>query len=123
MQGRANALCCAPVRISVDAMKIQQLPVGTRFHYDGRQFVKTGPMFAAGEDGRQHLIPKYARLEVVGSVPASAPGQAAGQLARAEVAAAFESFCSDCRELLAAGSEPAFAAARERFLQALEAQR
>jgi len=36
-------------------MKLQEIPVGARFEYQGRVFVKTGPITATAEDGGQRM--------------------------------------------------------------------
>lgn len=101
-------------------MKIHQLPLGARFEYEGEEFVKTGPMFATGKAGGQRLIPKYARLKVLGEL-ASASGGRAGALADTAVLEAFEAFYAICRQMVPPGRHPALSAARERFLEAVKA--
>lgn len=51
-------------------MKFGQLPVGTRFDYEGVQYVKTGPLVAAPEDGgAQRFLGRYADVRVLVSTP------------------------------------------------------
>ena len=55
-------------------MKFQDLPVGARFEYQGKVFVKTGPITAASEAGGQQMIPRYADLRPLDR-PEALPGQ------------------------------------------------
>lgn len=99
-------------------MKINQIPLGTRFILDGKTYVKSGPMLATC-DGAQRFIPKYATLVPVDGIsaqPATAPSDS---LSRAAVAQAFAAFCQECQALLPAERQEEMAAARERFLQAI----
>ena len=50
-------------------MKLQHLAIGDRFEYDGKIFVKTGPVTASSENGGQQMIPRYAILKPL-DVPA-----------------------------------------------------
>lgn len=53
-------------------MKFGQLPVGTRFDYEGVQYVKTGPLVAAPEDGgAQRFLGRYADVRVLVSTPSA----------------------------------------------------
>lgn len=97
-------------------MKIHQLPLGARFEYEGEEFVKTGPMFATGKSGGQRLIPKYARLKVLGDA-GSVPDKKA--LAKVAVLGAFETFYATCRQLAPEDKHAELTAARERFMKAL----
>lgn len=54
-------------------MKLQDLPVGARFEYQGRIFVKTGPITATAEDGGQRMIPRYADLRPLDPLPEKPP--------------------------------------------------
>lgn len=80
-------------------MKFQHLPVGARFEYDGRVYVKTGPLTAAGETGGQRIIPRSAVLRNLES-PATGKPKAGRRLDEAAVMAAFEAFHGECARLL-----------------------
>lgn len=99
-------------------MKIHQLPMGARFEYEGKAYVKTGPLVATGETG-QRLIPKHAVLRVLdGSAPASAAP--ARELSRERVRAAFAAYHARCMALLAPEQQAALETARADFLKAIE---
>lgn len=103
-------------------MKIHQLPQGARFEYEGEEYVKTGPLFAAGKGG-QRLIPKYAVLKPVGAIGAigANPGKAAGEsMSRAAVLEGFATFYTECKTLVPEGRQSMLDAARDRFLRALD---
>jgi hypothetical protein len=104
-------------------MKFSQLPIGARFEFEGRVYVKTGPIAAASEEGGPRMIPRYAVLRPLDG-SASAPGpRAPRSLDEATVLEAFEVFHGECRRLLEGGTGAAplreLAAARERFMAAL----
>lgn len=100
-------------------MKIHQLPEGARFEFEGAEYVKTGPLVGTRHDGRQRLIPRHALLKPLDAVVA-APAPQRAVLARADVLAAFDVFSAECVRLVDAGHQAALAAARERFLKALD---
>jgi len=99
-------------------MKIHQLPLGARFVFEGQEFVKTGPMFAAGQDGGQRLIPKYAQLTVLGENASDADPKPRA-LTKASVLTAFEAFYSRCKELAPEDRHPELDIARDHFLRVL----
>ena len=101
-------------------MKLQDIPVGARFEYQGRVFVKTGPMTATAEDGGQRMIPRYADLRPLNPPP---PGDKPGPRSRldeAKVRAAFDEFHRTCLRITDDFSRPELEAARQRFLAALK---
>ncbi|TCJ18916.1 hypothetical protein EZJ19_01540 [Parasulfuritortus cantonensis] len=100
-------------------MKFQHLPVGARFEYEGKTYVKTGPIAAASETGAQRMIPRHAVLNPLDGAGERAPARAARKLAEATVLAAFERYHAECLGLAGAEAGPALAAARGRFLAAL----
>lgn len=102
-------------------MKLQHLPVGARFEYEGKIFVKTGPLTAASEEGGQRVIPRYAILKPL-DLPATEERTAspAGRLDRRAVRTAFEAFYAEALRLGGSDAEPELAAARERFLATLK---
>ncbi len=100
-------------------MKIHQLPDGARFEYEGAEYVKTGPMFAAGKDG-QRLIPKYAVLKPLDSVPASTAPQRADAVSRTRVLEAFGAFYDTCYAWVPPEKQGEMAACRNLFLTQLD---
>jgi hypothetical protein len=79
-------------------MKFTQLPVGSRFLWQGERYAKTGPMTAHAADGSQKLIPRSARVEPAGAADGhhNAAGDAA--LARADVLTALAALTDSLRE-------------------------
>lgn len=100
-------------------MKIQHLPIGARFEFDGQIFVKTGPMTAASEAGGQRVIPRYATLRAL-EAPVIEKAPKAGTVDRARVMAAFAEYEAICSGLLDEASKPKLEAARQAFLAALK---
>jgi hypothetical protein len=100
-------------------VKIHQLPQGARFLYEGKEYVKTGPMFATC-DGAQRLIPKYAVLKPTGEVASTRGNAQQDFLPRTGVMDAFERFYAECRRRMPDDQQMALAAARDAFLQALD---
>lgn len=81
-------------------MKFSQLPIGARFEFEGKAYVKTGPIAASSEEGGQRMIPRYAVLRPLdGSVPVESP-KAPRSLDEAMVRKALEIFFQDCDRLL-----------------------
>jgi hypothetical protein len=102
-------------------MKLQHLAIGDRFEYDGKVFVKTGPVTASSENGGQQMIPRYAVLKPL-DVPVrddEKPGMRR-KVEEKKVLAAFDDFYKTCSELLDESALPALAEARERFLGRLK---
>ncbi len=109
-------------------MKFQMLPMGARFEYEGKVYLKTGPMTATAEEGGQRIIPRFAVLKPLDAAVAATarPGR---KLDEAAVQAAFDRFYAECADLLF-GHEPdlqrardlraAMERARERFKSELE---
>ncbi len=114
-------------------MKFQQLPLGARFEFEGRVYVKVGPMAASAEDGGgQRLIPRWAVLKPLDGAAGATPKRPARQLDEAAVTAAFEAYHAACARLLdeactdvdrGMALRTGLARARGRFLQALEQAR
>ncbi|MEW5771150.1 MAG: hypothetical protein AB1831_12410 [Pseudomonadota bacterium] len=109
-------------------MKFTQLPIGTRFEFEGRVYVKTGPIAAASESGAQRMIPRYAVLRPLDGALPPPPPPSTRQVEEAAVLAAFEAYHEECRRLLTSAvsdtvrlalARDGLAAARERFLAAL----
>lgn len=100
-------------------MKLQHLPIGARFEFEGQIFVKTGPMTAASEAGGQRIIPRYATLRAL-EAPVIEKVPKAGMLDRARVMAAFAEYEKICAGLVDEVSKPILEAARQAFLAALK---
>ncbi len=102
-------------------MKLQHLAIGARFEYEGKVFVKTGPLTASSEQGGQQMIPRYATLKPLDVAEAApAPGVAARRLDPQKVRKAFDVFYAVCQQACPAEAEPQLAAARVAFLAALK---
>lgn len=99
-------------------MKIHLIPMGTRFEYEGEEYVKSGPMIGSGKNG-QRLIPKYAVLKLVGESGASGNAAAGTVPSPAAVLQAFDAFYAKCQTLVGAELHAELAAARAEFLAAL----
>ena len=104
-------------------MKFQLLAVGARFEFEGKEYVKTGPL-TASSDGVQRMIPRFAVLKLLdASVEPARKTQR--KLDEAIVLAAFETFFAESTRLLQTLPSDAdqartclaeLAAARQRFL-------
>jgi hypothetical protein len=109
-------------------MKFQQLPIGGRFEFEGKVYVKTGPVTATSEQGGQRMIPRYATLRPLDGTIAAAPPAPQRKLDEAQVLAAFEAFCGECERVLAgvaahglplAEARDGLSLARQQFLAAM----
>tara|TARA_R110001583_G_scaffold132142_2_gene284115 strand:+ start:82975 stop:83280 length:306 start_codon:yes stop_codon:yes gene_type:complete len=100
-------------------MKLNQIPMGARFEYKGMVLTKTGPMTAATEKGGQHFIPKFAVLKPVAGEPSPLPAAESRTLDADKVLAAFETYHSMALRLADETARAELAAARVRFLAAL----
>jgi hypothetical protein len=102
-------------------MKLQHLAIGARFEYEGAVYVKTGPLTAASEEGRQRIIPRYAILRPL-DVPAaeSNPSPVKGRLEAVRVRTAFERFYESCERLVPEDGRNELAEARQLFLEAIK---
>ena len=89
-------------------MKLQDIPMGGRFEYQGKVFFKTGPITAASSPGGQCVIPRSAVLSPV--------RENTGGLDKDSVLAAFDAFYLTCARLTAESAQAELAAARQRFL-------
>lgn len=102
-------------------MKLQDIPLGGRFEYDGKIFTKTGPLTASSEEGGQSLIPRYANLR-----PLDLPAQderTAGMQRRLEATAvkkAIDDFYRSAAELVDEAALPTLAEARQHCLDKLK---
>lgn len=101
-------------------MKFQHLPIGARFEFEGKVYVKTGPIAAASESGGQRMIPRHAVLRPLDGTPPPPPPKASRKLDEAQVLAAFEAFYGECTSLLDEPARLALAGAKARFLASLQ---
>lgn len=100
-------------------MKLQQLSLGARFEYQGKVFVKTGPLTARSEDGGQQMIPRYAVLTPLDEArPEARAGR--GHLSETTVRAAFDVFYRSCTRLLPEAEQASLEEARQRFFSSLK---
>ncbi len=98
-------------------MKFQQLEMGARFEYQGKLYVKEGPVAAREvESGKSRMIPRYALLKPVAESPKGGAKAAPKMVPRDAVLAAFEVFHGECAACLPPEAEARLAAARARFL-------
>lgn len=104
---------------SQSSMKLQHLNIGTRFEYEGKVYVKTGPITASAEDGGQRVIPRYAVLRPLDLPEPAAPGAAIRKLDPKKVRKAFDLFYASCSQYCPPERESELAAARAEFLLAL----
>jgi hypothetical protein len=109
-------------------MKFQLLAIGARFEFEGKVYVKTGPLTAATEAGGQRMIPRSAVLKPLDAPVVEKP-KAGRKLDEAAVTAAFELFFTDCARLLQTAESDVLRAralraeldaARQRFLAGLK---
>lgn len=102
-------------------MKLQHLPIGARFEYEGQIYVKTGPLTASAEQGGQRVIPRYAVLRPLDPTPsAEAPGAGVRRLDAQRVRKAFDRFYAVCEQSVPSERLTALEAARAEFLAALK---
>jgi hypothetical protein len=102
--------------------------MGARFEFQGKVYVKTGPIAATSEEGGQRMIPRYAVLRPLdGPVPVPSP-RVPRILDEATVLSAFEPFYQACVGVLEGaveddgrldGARRELSLARDRFLAAL----
>lgn len=105
-------------------MKFPLLPLGARFQFQGRVYVKTGPLLGTPEDGGEtRVIPRWAVLQPVGEAARpAAPPPADQPLEAAQVMAAFDEYHARCVQLLADAPverRQALEEARRAFLERL----
>jgi hypothetical protein len=75
-------------------MKIDQLPIGSRFQWKGRSYTKVGSMTASADGGGVDFIPRHAALQPIPgeAPPPAAQAEAVPPLDAAKVKAAFETY-------------------------------
>lgn len=97
-------------------MKFGQLPVGTRFDYEGVQYVKTGPLVAAPEDGgAQRFLGRYADVRVLVSTPSASRANTGS-----DWPSAFDALYAECIAAIDAlgASDPTAATRAKQHLEA-----
>jgi hypothetical protein len=100
-------------------MKFYDIPIGTRFVFEGIEYVKTGPVLATSTEGKQRLIRRSAILTPVTEAGNTTPAHAgeSATIDRTKTLQAFDIFYRACIE--AAGETPALESARQKFFDAL----
>ena len=101
-------------------MKLHDIAIGARFEYEGKVFVKTGPLTAASDEGGQRIIPRYAVLKPLDRPDADGPPGARGKLDKKAVLTAFDHFYQRCLPLVDSAARPELESARQRFIAALK---
>lgn len=101
-------------------MKINLIPIGTRFEYEGEVFTKTGPITATSDSGSPRMIPRYANLKPVGDMPPPPPPPPTRQVDAATIRTAFDAYHNVALRLADDFTRPELEAARQRFLAVLE---
>lgn len=101
-------------------MKLQHLAIGDRFEYEGKIFVKTGPLTATAEQGGQQMIPRYAVLKPLDKTVSESKPATRGKLTEGAVVAAFDAFYRTCTRLSPPDNHAELEAARQQFLSTLK---
>ena len=101
-------------------MKLQHLPMGARFEYEGEIHVKTGPMTASSEAGGQRIIPRYATLQPLEAPAAESKAPIKGRLDAVRVRTAFERFYETSERLVGECGLQELVQARQTFLDAIK---
>ncbi len=99
-------------------MKLQHFAIGERFEYEGKTFVKTGPLTASSETGEQQLIPRHAMLNPIASASSEISPRA--QLTEAKVRHAFDLFYQTSERLTDPAKRDELEKARAEFFVALK---
>ena len=89
-------------------MRFHQLPVGETFEYQGKLYVKTGPLTAAARDGgAQRCIPRSAGVRPVHAGLEKPPVRGASDTTEA-TRAAVDAFCRTVMDMIEelAGEDP-----------------
>ena len=101
-------------------MKLQHLPLGARFEYEGVVHVKTGPMTASSETGGQRVIPRYAMLKSLDEPAVASKAPIKGRLEAVRVRTAFERFYETSERLVGESGRADLEQARQAFLEAIK---
>lgn len=101
-------------------MKLQHFAIGARFEYEGKIFVKTGPLTATSDSGGQQLIPRYAILKPLDQKAPEQKTPDRGRLNRTAVLAAFDRFYRTCERLTNPDERTELEKARDEFICTLK---
>ncbi|HOI52526.1 MAG TPA: hypothetical protein PLN02_09130 [Azonexus sp.] len=101
-------------------MKLQHLAIGDRFEYEGKIFVKTGPLTASSDQGGQQVIPRYAVLKPLDQPQPESRAGGRERLNKAAVLAAFDRFYRTSERLCDSTAHAELARARSEFLAIFE---
>lgn len=100
-------------------MKINLLPIGARFEYQGEIYTKTGPITATADKGGQRMIPRHAALRPVdGHVPPPNPARTR-QVDEQTVITAFDAYHTLALRLADGMGKAELEQARMKFLASL----
>lgn len=95
-------------------MKFAQLPIGTRFRFQGEVWCKTGPLAASGPGGGQRMIARSAVVELLDDGGAAPPQRPS----REQALAAHHRTCSELLREAATSGPAALDALQQRLDQA-----
>ena len=95
-------------------MKFAQLPIGSRFRYQGEVWSKTSPLAASGPGGGQRMIARSATVEALDETGAAPPQRPS----REQALAAYHQTCSQLLREAAASGPAALDALQRRLDQA-----
>jgi len=101
-------------------MKLQHLAIGDRFEYEGKIFVKPGPLTASSDQGGQQVIPRYAVLKPLDQPQPESRAGGRERLNKAAVLAAFDRFYRTSERLCDSTAHAELARARSEFLAIFE---
>jgi hypothetical protein len=83
-------------------MRFAQVPIGTRFEFEGELYLKTGPLIAHREPaGRPRMIPRFAEVQLLSDAIVAAPVVTSAATAQ-DVLAGYHAECLRVLEELAA---------------------
>jgi hypothetical protein len=83
-------------------MRFAQVPIGTRFEFEGELYLKTGPLIAHREPaGKPRMIPRFAEVQLLGEAAALTPVATSAATAQ-DVLANYHADCLRVLEQLAA---------------------
>lgn len=99
-------------------MKFQHLPIGTRFEFEGRVYIKSGPMTASADTGGQRMIPRYADLVPLDGVQMPRR-ETPASLDPVKVRQAFDAFYADALRRIDTSQHMALEQAKARFMTGL----
>ncbi|MDD3352995.1 hypothetical protein [Zoogloea sp.] len=100
-------------------MKINLLPIGARFEYEGETYTKTGPITAVSASGCSRMIPRYAVLHPADGHTPPPPPIEERQVALSAALAAFERYHGIALSLTESFDKARLEEARKAFLKAL----